>query len=363
MSSAVGFLLVFVAIYAAECCVWVPPGGYLALAWRAGRPRLLTGRGLFFKNPFPAGFAFRLLPRRWRLGRCGLHGLARDGRSWQGFVTYGDLAQARVSGPLLFLRDGREMDAGSAASAVLALDAGRALSACPPDQREARVRSLLRQGMDPSQVERAVQESARALRPLAWGGRALLLLGLAAPLLWFLHVDRLLVWGIWGLAFLLAHFAQVALLARAHGQLRPGKRGERWAYTLMALASPWQSSRGLDLLQQGALEGRHPLAVAKALGVRADLQALASELARHAAHPAAWEWPADAAERAGLDWGRLQELAVLQAWCQEQGLDWQALLAAPTREAHSRAWCPRCQAQYQLAQGQCGDCQVELVAY
>jgi hypothetical protein len=190
--------------------------------------------------------------------------------------------------------------------------------------------------MDPSQVERAVQESARALRPLAWGGRALLLLGLAAPLLWFLHIDRLLVWGIWGLAFLLAHFAQVALLARAHGQLRPGKRGERWAYTLMALASPWQSSRGLDLLQQGAVEGRHP---------------------------AAWEWPADAAERAGLDWGRLQELAVLQAWCQEQGLDWQALLAAPTREAHSRAWCPRCQAQYQLAQGQCGDCQVELVAY
>ncbi len=363
MSGADGFLLVFAAIYAAECCVWVPQGGRLALAWWGGRLRLRPGRGLFLKNPIPAGSAFRLPPQRWRLGQAGLHLLARDGRRWEGFVAYGDLAGAGLSGTLLCLQDGRELDLGFAASAAQAREAGQAMAACAEAQRAAMAPGLLGQGMDPQGVEQALQGSARALRPLAWGGRALLLLGLAAPLLWFLHVDRLLVWAAWGLAFLLAHLAQVALLARAHARLRPGRKGERWGYTLRALASPWQSARGPDLLQQGALEGRHPLAVAKALCAEGDLRGLAGELARQAAHPAAWEWPADAAAQASLDWGRRQELAVLEAWCRAQGLDWPALLAPPRRETHSQAWCPRCQAQYQLPQGQCGDCQVELVGY
>jgi hypothetical protein len=49
--------LLFTAIYAVECARWVPEGDCLYLDWGGNARR--RGAGLWFKNPWPAGFAFR----------------------------------------------------------------------------------------------------------------------------------------------------------------------------------------------------------------------------------------------------------------------------------------------------------------
>jgi hypothetical protein len=123
----------------------------------------------------------------------------------------------------------------------------------------------------------------------------------------------------------------------------------------MAL-SPAAAVRAADLLVRPVAEAFHPLAAAAAwLPPRA-----AAELAGRVWRDARWP------RRPGLPlpeagpveaWFQAAFLGELRGWAARQGLDpadWERPPAA-TEPSHAR-YCPRCEAQYTAAAGECPDC-------
>lgn len=180
---------------------------------------------------------------------------------------------------------------------------------------------------------------AFALLPLAFG------LGHSRIFLSLLFLSLACWWGAAGSLFFAAR------------RLWPGKRGRRWLALLHALVTPGFAMRAADALSLELLQPFHPLAAAREFLEPRAFEALCRRLClelKFNAGPAS-SFPA---ALGGLGYEELLE------WLKLQGLDPEVLLAPPKpSQAQSRSYCPRCESEFALTQGNCKDCNLALMPF
>jgi hypothetical protein len=148
-----------------------------------------------------------------------------------------------------------------------------------------------------------------------------------------------------------------ALWFAAHRRLYPDRRGERWRWLAPALLFPPVTLRAVDLLSRPLLTGFHPVAGAAAILPKERFLEVAARALRDATHPL--EGSNDTA-----DWSRNALRASIEELVRAEGADPESLLEAGTRtDPKSLTYCPRCRAEYSLAEGDCSDCAVPLARY
>ncbi len=203
-------------------------------------------------------------------------------------------------------------------------------------------------------------EYHKATRVLNWLTQSLLLIILAALVLYFVRRGFPLAWAILFFIFLILHVAVTAVFWRAHQALYPVAKNPRIKKTLLCLASPWQSSRAADLLGDDLLKGFHPLVAAKLfLDADAFLKLARGWMLR-------LRYPAlrGPEESLWLDSTAKGEEKTLSQWLKDLKVDTAELLKppAPSEPTHL-SYCQRCDIEYVIAEGRCGDCGRELTPF
>lgn len=125
----------------------------------------------------------------------------------------------------------------------------------------------------------------------------------------------------------------------AHRRLYPDAKGTRWKATAQMALSPIDALHAPDALMSPAVDGLHPLTVARAVCTEDVFRDLAACLLREASHP-----PTPEADR-------------LSAFLRKCAMDPKALLAPlPRRDPSIAAYCPRCLQPFTKTEGDCPDC-------
>ncbi len=160
---------------------------------------------------------------------------------------------------------------------------------------------------------------------------------LLVPLVFLLKIPAPLPW------LVLAGLANLVLvwvsLWRAHRRLHPDRKAERLTLLFFSVVSPVDAVHAGDALLRKALEGFHPLALARVLCTEQAYLACAQRQLRQARFPFSEE-----------DWIRLSRFV------REEGGDPEVLTGPPQSRGGTRTFCPRCAQQYVLETGVCADC-------
>jgi hypothetical protein len=148
------------------------------------------------------------------------------------------------------------------------------------------------------------------------------------------------------------------LFQKAHRHLYPKLEDERFTQFIIVLLSPANSIRALDLLSRQALDGFHPLALARKFFTGARFEAFASQCLRDLRHPAGGGGVAtDPAARNAERWFRQLQLECLEKFLACRGTNASRLALAPQKpDPGCLAYCPRCLSQFTVPNGVCEDC-------
>jgi hypothetical protein len=205
-------------------------------------------------------------------------------------------------------------------------------------------------------------EFQKATRVLNWLPQGLLLVILDALVLYFIRRGFPLAWAILFFIFLALHFSITATFWRAHRALYPSARQARIKKTLLCLVSPWQSSRAAGLLGDGLLNGFHPLVAAKLFLDEAAFLKLTRGWLLRLRYPAIVHREVDQARWLAPD--SAGEEKALVEWMKGLGLNTAELLKPPLASGPTHlSYCQRCDIEYVIAEGRCGDCGRELVPF
>ena len=139
---------------------------------------------------------------------------------------------------------------------------------------------------------------------------------------------------------------------RVHRRTAPGETLERWQHAILVALVPTHAIRAAQSIARDCLADFHPLAVAFATLPRERALDFAGSVWRDAVHPVAIEQAADSA-RAAAWFHENAYLPAVRALLERENVAPATLLHGP---ADAPAWCPRCLAPFQSAQGTCPDC-------
>lgn len=377
MGDLESLLLVLVALYLAECLVWLRRGnvgffnwwGLARRRWHLRHPgsTLANQHGaVAFTNPLPPlgtvffgqqpplslsadavlAFTAACLNPSWRpvpSARCvrfdEIKAVAREGRR----VLVNDRLLLQAASPFVARRVVREL---------------RELKEAPADRRASMIRRALTESFDEAAVRERVREFQKrsaALRALA--NSLFLFLYLFAPLLVWRFTLPIVVW--WLVAGLLAHTITIAVLfRRAHGHLYPGGHEERFTPFLTMLLAPPSAIRATDALGKPLLEDFHALAVAKVLLASEVFRAFARHVLLDLRHPMSPVCPVS--EPVAVQAEESFRAAVreeAERFVSGAGLNLEELLRPAARsEAAHTAYCARCGAQFVARDSTCSDC-------
>lgn len=361
-------------MYVSECVTFVRKDA-LAVAkswfsgWTVRTPSSLMGsqeRGLILSNPLPP-FGTTLLAQTWPFSPApaGVHAYAAltvhpEGRTREDgpFVPWDDLHgvvaedKAVRSGEAVVGR--ADSDAGARGWAGML----RELAKAYPADREDGIQRALDRAFDRSAAMRRAQELDDAGRWVRRIGIALWLhLFVAVPVVvksWSI----VFAWPILALVMLLLMWTIATLFFRAHRRLHPEAAGERLQAVFVFTFLPTAAIRAVDYLSRSTMAGLHPLAVAHALLDADAFKVFARKVLLDARTPLRPECRSeDIRAREAEAWFRDRLKAALERFVRAQGLDPDALCAAPSpKDASSKSYCPRCDAQYTLKEGTCSTC-------
>jgi len=205
--------------------------------------------------------------------------------------------------------------------------------------------------LDARTFKTAAEELAAASRPLLIACNLLwayLFIGLPAA---FVATSLILTWpyllaGLFALTVLCAF-----LYARAHRELDPNLGSAPFQHVATIALVPMTAIRAVDLLTKELGAGLHPLAAAQALLPREAFIGYARRFHFDALHrdPAAKAVPSP--------WFDESRREAIEAFLAANGAAPDALLLAPVKtDDSSKTYCPRCHAQFTVAEGTCRDC-------
>lgn len=367
-------VLLIVLIYLSETCVWVRRGSVVVRGMGRGKctlshPSLSIGNdsgGLVFLNPLPP-LGISCLAHQWPIS------LSREGMlSYVSLVVSPGRRPGQVGRFVSFDAakdiEPRERDVwiGGELFATLPDEASarhwaaqlRRMRSLSPERREAAIERMLKQSTDLEAINARVDRFNRIAGPLRLATHllfAMLLLALPAALTVGALRPYLL-----STALATALYLLVVIVAFffSHRALYPRARGRRWRHVLVMCFTPTAAIRATDLLSRELLVDFHPLAVAAVLCREAEFRAYARRTLLDAQHPVEPACPVDdpAAHAVELAF-RQAALKSLGEIVTRAGIDRDALLAPPAAsDPQCQAYCPRCDAQYVVPQGQCTDC-------
>lgn len=373
MGDVESLLLVLVAIYLAECIVWVRRGSVLFINWWGGGRWTVRQPGGTLANQHGAALLVNPLPPLGTIfaGHQPAVSVTVEGvldhttaclnPTWRPpssgkLVRFNEIREIARDGRDLFINGEFFLKATSPFVARRLAKWLRGLKELPVVQRQAAIDQHLRSLFDEEKLRErmaAFEKRSRTLRAL--GNSLFLLLYAISPLLvWrfgFLNV----VWHL--LAALLVHTFAIGLLFRhQHAKLFPEASAERFTSFLTMLLAPPSAIRAVDVLSKHLLEDFHALALAKALLTEDRFQAFARHVLldlRHPMYPLAEDGIAAEMDSEFRD--RLRQHA--ESFIRDGGGNVETLLGPPMKtEAVHTAFCPRCHAQFVAIDSSCADC-------
>ena len=366
--------LVVAVIYLTECAVWVRRSSVAALQgwagrWRLRHPGVVLGNAngaLVFANPLPPlgtvllghPFPVSLSPQAMLsfTAIC----LDAGGRPPQfaRWLRYADAKTIGTEGHRVLVNGSVFVKASSPTAARGLAGLLRELKGLPETDRAAAIRRALAATLDTGPARKRWEEFQARSPRLRWLGNILFvyLFVIAPGLIWFLGF-RLA--GLWVVAGLLAQTFTIGWhFWRAHGALYPGGSEERFAPFLTMLLAPPTAIRAHDLLARRLVENFHPLALAEAFCPGTPFKRLARRVLLDLRFPML---PSSPSEEASIvqteEWFRGVLLEECEKAIGRAGLKTSELTQPPARsEAKSRSYCPRCDGQFAVEAGICGEC-------
>jgi len=382
MSDVQLLFVVLAVLYGWECLCWLRRGGvafstWLGRRWQVRHPGVLAGNqagGFVLASPFPPlGTLFVAHQLPLSISPDGVLAFvatnvspgwrpAQSGRFW----SWAAMREVKARGKKVLINGELLL---TAASPGLARHLGSELKrvmALKPDERPAAVEQIAKAALDLKGVEARRSAWRNSARPVRWLANLLVvyIFVVAPTLIW--HFGFLLCW-LWLLLGLLALTVTTAVLfARAHRALYPDAHDERFTHTLTIALAPTSAMRAHDALSRPLLETFHPLAVARAFLNDRAFEEFARSILRDLRHPALPLGLNELAEaQAAEKMFRQTLLAAAEEFLTRHGIKLRELCLPPVpSDASSRAYCPRCEAQFTSADSSCADCGgLTLVAF
>jgi hypothetical protein len=378
MSDAGTLLLVLILLYLSDCLVLVNRHAVMVRAhFRRFRIRVSNGalgnaRGaLMWLNPLPP-FGTLFLARPWPVtispdavaaySSQTLSPLGRPPQTCES-IRFADIRETTTNGRDLIINGTVFAHCDSEALATRLAELIRTLQALPPESRETTLQQAWLATLDIDELAGRIahfRQSVRVIRPLCillWtilfviGPALITSLGSLMPLLPLIGVA------------LLVHIPIVILYRRAHRNLLPHHRADRFEHTLKMAPCPPMSIRAIDALSRHVTEAAHPLALSALLAARDDFQSFATALVRDLAHPIA-PLPEAPLTMETDHWFRTHQLQWMVPFLARHGSTVEQALAAPPATPDALTYCPRCTSVLTLASGNCPDCSgVPLVSF
>jgi hypothetical protein len=217
---------------------------------------------------------------------------------------------------------------------------------------------VLRTAFDLKQIETLRQTFHSQARPLRILTNTLFaLVFIVAPLLiGFIGLSHVWIWLL--LALLTLTITTAALFARLHRKFWPASADDRFTQTLIIALAPATTMRAHDLASRPLLETFHPLAAAKTLFQPEQFLRFARRLLLDLRNPALPTCPNSHPPAIATEqFFRHAYLEIVEAWLTENHISPTELCRPPTPTDEScHTYCPRCEAQFTTATGQCADC-------
>lgn len=374
--------VVLAVLYAAECLCWLRRGGVAFITWlgRHGtvwHPGALAGNqsgGFVVAPPLPPlGTVFVANQFPLSLSPDGVLAFVATNPNpgWRPaqsghFVRWSDVREVRARGKKVLINGELWLTAATPGLARHLRNELRRLTALKPDERGTAIAQLMETSLDTMAIGAHLTDWRKRAHPIRWLANFLVFyIFLIAPaLIW--SFGLLLCW-LWLLLGLLAMTVTTAtLFAHAHRALYPDAHDERFSHTLLIALAPTSTMRAHDALSRPLLESFHPLAAARGFLDDRDFRAFARRILLDLRQPA---MPGCADERAEAKategFARETLLAATEKFLAQHAVKPEELCQPPKPgDESSRAYCPRCEAQFTSTEGCCADCGgLALVAF
>jgi hypothetical protein len=374
MSDIELLFLVLAIIYAFECTCWIRRGSvglrtWMWRRWTLAHPSSLLGNqrgGTVFAHPFPP-LGNLLIASQSPVSLSPNAVLAffassvnPNGRGPQtgGFFELDQVRRVDVRGKRVLVNGEPLVKAPSTVFAQHLTQQLRHICELAADKREKAIRQMVKESFDTKAVEARwldFQQRSRSLQVLT--NVLFAYLFLAAPVvIWRWGFSDAWLWLVLGL--LACTLPTAMLFQRAHRHFFPLEEDERFTGFLLVLLSPATAVRAHDLLSRQLLETFHPLAVVKVFCTQNLLAQFARTVLRELHYPALPLCPRSepTAQRTEQFWRSLVRTEVescLNRWHLKPA---ELLLPPLPTDSTCLSYCPRCQAQFTSASGECADC-------
>ncbi|HTL57875.1 MAG TPA: hypothetical protein VL361_19460 [Candidatus Limnocylindrales bacterium] len=366
--------LVLVGLYFWECACWVRRGAVAFRTWvgktyQPTHPAPLLGNqrgGFVFGHPLPPlGTLFTANQLPMSISADAILAFVSPSVNpgsrplqTEKLLRFEEIRAITVDTKKVMINGEVFLRAASASFALFIADLLRQLKPLPAPNRGTAIQKIVRDTLDIKVIEQRLDKFRQQTHSLRLLANVLFfyLFVIAPVVIYTVGLSRSWIFLLIGL---LVFTSSIAFGFRTqHKQFYPQGEEERFTHFLIVLLSPATAIRTIDLLSRPLFEQFHPLAVAKVLCAEAQFRALARDLLRELHYPALPLCPSgDPAGIAAEMETRSFLKAGVESLVKKAGLDPGELLHPPApADETSRAYCPRCLAQFTTTSGTCADC-------
>ena len=375
MSELQLMVLVLAVIYGWECLAWLRRGGVAFRTdwrghWRLAHPAAVLGNqtgGVVVAQPLPPlGYLVTAYQSPLSCSPDGVFSYVAQcvNPGWRPpqaarYFSFAEIKTITVVNRQVRLNNTLLLSAASVYQAEHLAGQLRQLLPLDPARRANAIRALQRDSLDTKAIQQRWEAFLVTGNRLRWLANGLLayLFVLAPTGFWYFGFVR--GWLPLLLGLLAFTITNTVLFHRAHRRLYPKADDDRLTQDCLILLAPATSARSHDALARHLLEPFHPLAVAQLFLPAAEFRAFARRVLLELRHPCLPVCPATAPAGAAAAEvsSRTAWLTEVEAFVAKHGISLPELLRPPERtEPGVQSYCPRCEAQFTAATGECTDC-------
>jgi len=374
MSDLQWLCAVLAALYFWECAGWVRRGGVAFIRWwgkdfNLQHPAAIVGNpsgGFTLAAPLPPlGTLFHAFQLPVSIGPKGLLSFVATNFSpgWRPpqsaqFLDWDQVNALTRRGKKLCHQRKPIFSTPSQSYAIWLLESLQGIARETESRRRSAIENFLATSTNSMAVRERLREFLTAVRPVRILANALVgLLFIVAPL-GIIALGFHLVWLPLLLLLLALMITTAVRFARIHRRFYPAAEDERFTQTILIALAPATTLRAHDYASRPLLEAFHPLAVAGVMLAEADLHKFARRVLLDLRSPTLPVCPvAEDVARQTESFHRETLVRLLEANLRECGLDPAELCRPPLPlDESSRAYCPRCEAQFETLAATCADC-------
>ena len=373
MSDGEILLLIFAAVYVADCFLWDSRAAVAFVSrwkkrWRMRRPGDGFGNdrgGVLLKWPLPPlGTAFVVTPPEVVFAPGGLTKISVESPNpgvrvpqQHRFLAWDAIESVQWEERDVFVNGRKFAKCAVPADAAVLAKRIKKLSTMEAEERIAEIRRGLRGALRTDRVK-----SLLALFFKGTGG----LRFVCILLMLVSFVVLPLVYNWWGeerptfmvlLMMLVLMIQGTAETFCLHRKFFRKSRGERWTQMIVQFLLPQHNMRALDFLSRRYLQRFHPLAVASVLLKERDFQEYAGGYYRDLLHPVPFHDADHEAARQAMKYRDEILLPEMEVFLRAQGIDLAAEVApCADIEEEAKSYCPRCRSAFIIDHAICNEC-------